>query len=71
MPKLITIKVIPNSRVEEVSDGDPTVVKVQEPPERNRANVAVIKLLAKHFNARVKIVSGHKSRRKVVELTEE
>ena len=68
VPKLITVKVIPNSRVEVVTDGDPIVVKVREPAERNRANVATIKLLAKHFNAKVRIVSGHSSRRKVVEL---
>ena len=68
MGKLISIKVIPNSRKGEVIDGDPIVVKVKEPPERGRANQATVELLAEHFNAKVRIISGHKSRRKVVEL---
>ena len=68
MGKLISIKVIPNSRKDEVIDGDPIVVKVKEPPERGRANQATVELLTEHFNAKVKIISGHKSRRKVVEL---
>ena len=49
-------------------DGNPIVVKVKEPPERGRANQATVELLAEHFNAKVRIISGHKSRRKVVEL---
>jgi uncharacterized protein (TIGR00251 family) len=69
--KLIRVKVIPNSGAEEVVDGDPVVVKVREPAERNRANLATMRLLAEHFGAKIKIISGHNSRRKVVELSSE
>lgn len=68
MGKVISIKVIPNSRKNEVVEGDPVVVKVKEPPERGRANQATVELLAEHFNTKVRIITGHKSRRKIVEL---
>jgi len=69
MKNVISIKVMPSSRKEEVIEGDPIVVRVREPPEGRRANRAVMGLLKKHFNAEVKIIAGQKSRRKVVELT--
>ncbi len=68
MGKVISIKVVPNSREDKVVDGEPIVVKVMEPPERGRANQAALKLLAEHFDAEVRIISGHTSRRKLVEL---
>jgi len=64
----IRVKVIVNSDREEVVDGDPVTVRVRERAERDRANMAVIKLLAEHFGCRVRIVSGAKSREKIVEL---
>ena len=67
----IQIKVKPNSKTEEVSqEGDNFIVKVKEPPREGRANQAVIKLLAKHFGVsqgRVRILSGFKSKNKVIE----
>jgi hypothetical protein len=70
MGKILEIKVIPNSRVEKVIEGEPMVVKVREPPEKGKANKAVVKLLSKHFGSRVRIVSGDKSRTKLVEILE-
>ncbi|MCK4403355.1 MAG: DUF167 domain-containing protein [Dehalococcoidia bacterium] len=68
----IHVKVKPNSRIEEVSqEGDKFVVKVKEPPKEGKANQAVIKLLAKHFGvsqSQVKILSGFKSKNKVIEI---
>jgi len=70
----IQVKVKPNSKTEEVSQaGDSFVVKVKEPPKEGSANRAVIKLLAEHFGvpqSQVKILSGFKSRNKVVEILE-
>jgi len=43
-------------------------------PEKGKANRELIKKIAKHFKvspSQVKIVSGLKSRRKIVEITEE
>ena len=68
----ILVKVTPNSRFEEVSrDGDRYLVKVKEPPREGKANRAVIKLLAEHFNVPqsfVRVVSGSGSRNKVIEI---
>ena len=71
----IHVKVKPNSRTEEISqEGESFIVKVKEPPKEGKANQAVIKLLAEHFDvpqSRVRILSGFRSRNKVVEVAEE
>ena len=64
------IKVIPNSKTEEVIEGDPLVVRVKAPPMKGKANKAVINLLSRHFDANVRIVSGATSRKKIVEIEE-
>ncbi|MGA8848386.1 MAG: DUF167 domain-containing protein [Dehalococcoidia bacterium] len=68
----IQVKVKPNSRTEEISrEGDSFIVKVKEPPKEGKANQAVVKLLAEHFGvpqSQVRILSGFKSKNKVVEV---
>lgn len=47
------------------------VVSVKEPPVRGLANTAIVRLLAEYFHVpsiHVKIVSGHTSRNKVIEI---
>jgi hypothetical protein len=68
--KRIEIKVVPNAAVEEIIEANPLIVKVKAPPTKGKANRAVIALLARYFNANVRIVSGTKSRRKIVEIEE-
>jgi len=71
----IQVNVKPNSRTEEVSqEGDSFVVNVKESPKEGRANQAVIKLLAHHFGvpqSQVRILSGFRSRNKVIEVAKE
>jgi uncharacterized protein (TIGR00251 family) len=71
----IRVKVKPRSKTEELSrEGDSFIAKVKEPPKEGKANQAVIKLLAEHFGipqSRVRILSGFRSRNKVVEVAEE
>jgi uncharacterized protein (TIGR00251 family) len=71
----IQIKVKPSSKTEELSrEGDSFIVKVKEPPKEGKANQAVIKLLAEHFGipqSQVRIISGLRSRNKVIEVAEE
>ncbi|MGB5924931.1 MAG: DUF167 domain-containing protein [Dehalococcoidia bacterium] len=71
----IQVTVKPNSKTEEVSqEGDGFTVKVKEPPKEGKANQAVIKLLAEHFGVprrQVRILSGFKSKNKVIEIAEE
>jgi len=66
--KTVEIKVIPNSSVEAVIEAEPLIVRVKEPPTKGKANKAVVKLLSGYFNANVRIVSGARSRRKIVEI---
>jgi len=70
----IKVKVKPNSRTEELSrEGDSFIVKVKEPPKEGKANQAVIKLLAEYFGvpqSQVRILSGFRSKSKVVEVAE-
>jgi uncharacterized protein (TIGR00251 family) len=70
----IRVKVKPSSKTEEVSqEGDRFIIKVKEPPKEGKANQAVIKLLAEHFGvsqSQVRILSGFRSRNKVIEVAE-
>lgn len=71
----IRVKVVPNSKHEEViRDGDYFVVRVKEPPKEGKANQAVIKALARHFKvpkSSVSISSGLKGKDKVIEIATE
>ena len=71
--KKITIKVIPNAKKSRiVLEGELFKVYVNAPAVDNKANKAVIEILAEHFNVRksaVKIVRGEKAREKVVEIS--
>jgi len=68
----ILVKVKPNSREEKVEKTDNNyTVYVKEPPAENKANQAVIKALAEYFKvakSQVSILSGFKSKQKVVEI---
>jgi len=71
----IQVKVKPSSKTEELSrEGDSFIIKVKEPPKEGKANQAVIKLLAEHFGipqSRVRILSGFRTRNKLIEVAEE
>jgi len=68
----ISVMVKPRSKQEKVEKADDVYIAyVKEPPIENRANEAVIKLLADYFNiakSRVSVLHGAKSKRKVVEI---
>ncbi len=52
-------------------EGNSIIVGLTSKPEKGKANVELIKKIATHFNIsslQVKIVSGFKSRRKVIEI---
>ena len=69
----IIIKTKPGAKedkIEKVDEANYTVY-VKEPPINGRANAALIKLLAKHFDVSpslVEIISGYMARVKVVEI---
>ena len=68
----MTVNVRTNSREELVSsDSNGLIVHVKESPHENKANIAVVKALAKHFKvpqAAVIIVHGAASKIKTVEI---
>jgi uncharacterized protein (TIGR00251 family) len=70
----ITVHVTPRAHrpgVEHLPDGGYRVA-VTAPPHEGRANDAVIAALADHFDVsrgRVRIVQGHRGRRKVIEIS--
>lgn len=45
-------------------------IKVKEPPEKGKANLAVVKLMSRHFKKPARIVSGFTSKEKLVEISE-
>ena len=67
------IKAKPNSKEEKVEkiDEQNYIVYVKEPPVRGKANNAIRNALAVYFKTGtscVKIVSGHTSRNKIIEI---
>ena len=68
----LLVRVKPNSREEKVEKTENSyTVYVKEPPVENKANQAVIKVLAEYFKvakSQVSILSGLHSKRKVIEV---
>ena len=67
----MSIRVVANSKKDSVVERDCVlVVYVKEQAKDNRANLAVMKLLSRHFGKSVRIVAGFSRRRKVVEVAD-
>ena len=68
----LKILVKPNAKKTEILGWDENEqilrVAVSEPAEDNKANIAIIKFFSKKLEKRVRIVSGLKSKRKVLSL---
>jgi uncharacterized protein (TIGR00251 family) len=69
----ITVLAKPAARVPSIAtdDGRRFTVAVTEPPREGRANAAIIRAVAEHFEvapSRVHIVSGWSSRNKILEI---
>ncbi len=69
----IKIKAKPDSnenKIEKIDDLN-FVVSVKDPPVQGRANRAIVKVLSEYFHtpiSHVRIISGHISRNKVVDI---
>ena len=66
----ISVTVHPSSKretIEQQADGT-YIVRVKAAAEKGHANAATEKLLSKHFNSTVRIISGFRSHDKVVEV---
>jgi uncharacterized protein (TIGR00251 family) len=67
----LKIKLHPNSSQEKIVklNDEEYEVWIKEKPIDGKANEELIKLLKKHFKKPVKIVSGLKSRNKIIEIS--
>ncbi len=66
---IIKIKVKTNSKKQEIKEENGIyIIRLKSPPENNKANIELIKLLTKYFNKFLKIKSGFTSRNKTIEL---
>jgi len=69
----ISVKIKPRSRensIEKIDDFH-FLIRVKEPPVLQRANQAMIKILSEYLGlpkSKIRIVSGHKSKNKTVEI---
>ena len=61
----LKVKVVPNSPKSEVLDG---IIKVKSPPENNKANIEIVKLLSKKYKVSSKDIKiiGKTSRNKTI-----
>ena len=69
----VNIKVITNSKIQQLTQLKPLYykAKLRSIPEKGKANLELIDLIAKHFNcakSEVKIISGHRSREKLLSI---
>lgn len=66
------VKVTPGSSEESIKlEGERLVVKLKARAENNKANIALVKLLSKHYNVpstNIRIKNGLTSKRKVVDI---
>lgn len=72
--KTITVKVIPNAKVEQIQENIDGSLKVwiKGQSKEGEANKALVKLLAKYYNTNIsaiKIVKGFTSRNKIINIT--
>ncbi|MCK4896533.1 MAG: DUF167 domain-containing protein [Candidatus Heimdallarchaeota archaeon] len=72
---LITLNVHPSSTQKRISiTNNAFDIYVKEPPDKGKANKAVIKFLSKYFDvpsSSFSIVKGHKSKIKIISVTED
>ena len=69
----IIIKAKPGSKEDKIEKVDEAnyIVYVKAPPIDGKANAAIVKLLANHFDvsvSMVEIISGHMARMKVIQI---
>ncbi|MBI2669296.1 YggU family protein [Candidatus Woesearchaeota archaeon] len=71
LSKQFSLRVIPNSsRNELAADGEHLRLYIHAPPEKDKANKEVIKFFKKEMRVKVEIVSGLKSRDKIIRVLE-
>ena len=63
------IKVVCNSKKQEIKkENDYLKVYLKSCPEKGKANMELISLLASYFNSDIRIIKGRKSRNKIISI---
>ena len=66
---IIKLKVIPNSsRTKMIEENNSLKMYLKAVPEKNKANLELIKFFKKEFNLRIEIIRGMKGREKVLRV---
>ncbi len=66
----LKVVVKPNAnKTEVIIIGDVVKIAVKAIPDKNKANIELVKFLSKLLKKKVRIISGLKSREKVLEIT--
>ncbi|MBI2076480.1 MAG: DUF167 domain-containing protein [Candidatus Aenigmarchaeota archaeon] len=70
---ILSVKAIPNSKKAEIRQiaENNYIVKLDAQPEKGKANLRLIEALSEYFKipkSSIKIVKGHKSRNKIIEI---
>lgn len=73
MPKILKIKVIPNSKITKIIEesSDTLKIKLQAPALEGKANKALLAFLSEHFHkpkSKITLQNGEKSRLKTVKI---
>jgi hypothetical protein len=63
---IIEVKVKPNSPKFSINIKDKIIIHCKSPPEKNKANLEIIKELRKLFKKDIEIISGLKSKNKKI-----
>jgi uncharacterized protein (TIGR00251 family) len=69
----IQIKVQPNSSRQEIQtdiEGKISKVFLKKPAKENKANIELEKLLTVYYGAKTKVIKGHTSKTKIIEVKE-
>ncbi len=64
----LEIKVKTGSGKSEIIRKDGYIAFLKSQPEHNKANLELVQLAKKHFKSEVRIVSGFKSKNKIIEI---
>lgn len=67
----LQIKVQPNSSRQEIQtdiDGKISKIFLKKPAKENKANIELEKLLSKRYKATAKVIKGHTSKNKTIEI---
>jgi len=66
----LEVKVYPSSGKQEIKEisRDKYSIYLKKPPENNKANIELLKLLKKYFKKDLRIVKGKSSKNKIIEL---